>query len=175
MTYGFALLHADRLAQERERKERNKLPKAFVKVTGDRLNEPLFHDWLATLTKTHKVIVCVGGGTQINEEFDARGLPVKKHPLLGRDTDTEGLRVAHTVLKNNKARLCAALRARGAKADILLPIVYMADELCHVDADLMVLNAYWGFETLYVVTTPERVAQKREQFSSLPKVHILSF
>jgi hypothetical protein len=160
-----ALLHA------------NETGAVFVKVSGDLFLSENFLAWVYQEQLTHKVVIGLGGGAQINEAFYEQGLPFRKHAVLGRETSQKGLRLAHKVLKKNKARLKEALRAMGAtNVTIMLPVLPMGEDRWHVDADLLVFCAYWAYEHLYVVTTSERVNQKRDAFlDPLDKIRFLTF
>ena len=114
------------------------------------------------------------GGTQINRTLDQNGIGFTKHPRLGRDTSQDGYRLAAKVLWENRHALEKALKARNVFSEVLLPIITLHGVKCHLDGDLMVLNAYWGFDELYVVTTSDRIAAKQELFVDLPKVMVIT-
>ena len=58
----------------------------FIKISGDMLSDDVLH-WIKELSQEYFVIVCVGGGTQINEAFTTAGLPVREFGPLGRETE----------------------------------------------------------------------------------------
>lgn len=49
--------------------------KIFVKVSGDEYLNPAFRTWIKELSERSWVVICVGGGTQINEEFARADFP----------------------------------------------------------------------------------------------------
>ncbi|MCH7552286.1 hypothetical protein IIB49_02760, partial [Patescibacteria group bacterium] len=49
----------------------------LVKISGDVLNDKVF-DWIKRLTDEYFVVLCVGGGTQINEAFKKAGFSIEK-------------------------------------------------------------------------------------------------
>ena len=148
---------------------------AFVKVSGDEFLNPHFHEWVRDVCQRAHTVICVGGGTQINDAFAQNWLTIQKHPIRGRETDERGYRLAQSVLEKNKALLRDALHAVGVRANIVLPIIYIGSRRSHVDADQMVINAYNGFDALYVITSRDRLVKKIAQFSDWPKVQVVGF
>jgi len=74
----------------------------LVKISGDLFKTIQVRNWIAGLSKKSYVVVYVGGGKQINEEFLRRGFPIKKKGPLGRETDTfEERQVARDILERN--------------------------------------------------------------------------
>lgn len=179
MNYGMALLHADRLNREADKRAKdahikNAAHKCFVKVTGDLFLSDAFLTWVTDLASVNRVVISIGGGTQINQHFAQNGITFEKHPRLGRAASPEGYQLALRVLEENRSQLQWQLKERKAIVDVVLPVINLAGESCHVDGDVMVYNAYWGFDMLYVVTTPDRVETKRALFHDLPKVTVIS-
>ena len=170
--YGLALVQADRLAHEHH--VRSSAHRCFVKVSGDVFRSEEFLDWVTKLAGEKRVVFSIGGGSQINDAFKEKGVAFEKHPKLGRDTTNEGYLVAQKVLEKNKSWLVWQLKRRNAIVDVVFPIINLAGLACHVDGDIMVYNAYWGFESLYVITEPERVEVKKQFFADMPKVTVLS-
>lgn len=179
MTYGIALGQAillERRAeqQDREAHYKNCSQKCFVKASGDVFLNEAFLTWVVHLARDNWVVISIGGGTQINDALAALGIASDKHPQLGRETTAEGYAIALKVLEKNKSDLEWQLRQRNAIAEVVIPVITMAGHTCHVDGDLMVLNAYWGFDELYVVTTRDRVEAKEKLFADLTKVMVIS-
>ena len=151
-------------------------PNAFVKVSGDEFRNPLFLSWLRLLCGEYWVVVCVGGGTQINEAFEAHGFPVKAHGPMGREMETFAERQLHRdTLERNQAELQDLLHEMGIYAVIEIPYLKLGDVLCPVNGDEMIHVAYLGFNKLFVVTTQQRLEKKVAQFAGLPKVEAVSF
>ncbi len=153
--------------------------KSFVKVSGDEFRNPGFHVWVAGLPKEDNITICVGGGTQINEEFARRGFPVRKHGPLGREAETpEQYQVATDVLTANATELSNTLlldfgvHARAIRT--IMPILTIGGKSCHVNGDLMVCAAYLGYDKLFVITTKSRQKAKTMAFAHLPKVQVIA-
>ncbi|HTE48332.1 MAG TPA: hypothetical protein VK675_00290 [Candidatus Paceibacterota bacterium] len=147
----------------------------LVKLSGDCLGNSII-EWIKELSQTHFVVICVGGGTQINEAFAKAGFVVGIHGPLGRETKTFAERqLARDVLENNQAEIQDRLASEGVQAVAVIPVLEIGTVLCHVNGDQLVLAAYLGFDELYVVTTPEREAKKKEFFAPYEKVKVVSF
>lgn len=147
----------------------------LVKISGDVLNDEVF-DWIKKLTNDHFVVLCVGGGTQINEAFTEAGLPVGEFGPLGRETNSfEERQVARDVLERNQAKVQDQLAAIGVQVSVVIPVLDIGTVLCHVNGDQLVLTAYHGFDILYVVTTFDRVEQKKESFAPYDKIQVVGF
>ena len=54
---------------------------AFVKVSGSLLTRQDVLDWIKKITQKYFTVVCVGGGTQINQIFKRYGYPISFGPL----------------------------------------------------------------------------------------------
>src|SRR4051812_11835390 len=110
--------------------------KTFVKVSGDEYLNPEFREWIKGLSASSWVVICIGGGTQINEEFARRGFPVKKHGPMGREMETfEERQVQRDVLEVNQETLQDWLAAEGIFAAIKIPAVTIGTVLCPVNGD----------------------------------------
>lgn len=150
--------------------------KKFIKVSGDEYLNPAFRTWVKELSRTSWVVICVGGGTQINEEFTRRGFLVKKHGPLGREVSTpEEQQVQCAVLELNRATLQNWLAEENVFVTVEIPVVMIGTVLCPVNGDQMVRTVYLGFDDLYIVTTPDRAEGKQKMFSDLTKVKIKTF
>lgn len=150
----------------------------FVKVSGDVWQRPDFMTWLAELASVpgNHVVVCVGGGAQINDAFQDAGYEVKKHGPLGRECESvEEELLAKQVLESNQALLQEQLRKRRIPAEAIIPVMEVGGVLCHVNGDTYVHTVYVGFDRLYVATLHDRGDKKREQFKHLPKVAVVTF
>ena len=148
----------------------------FVKVSGDMLKNASFLTWLEGIAHAQYVTLCIGGGTQINEEFARRGLPVTKHGPLGRETGTlEERQIARNVLEQNAAKCEDELESQGIHARVFIPVLEIGGVLCHVNGDQMVRTAYLGYDELVVITTPDRLEKKQMEFKDLPKVLVYAF
>lgn len=150
----------------------------LVKLSGDcvELSQEMLA-WLRTLSSKYYLVLLVGGGTQINEEWGRRGWKTNKpHGPLGREHETfEERQVARDVLERNQAAVQDLLAAKRIPATVIIPVLDIASVLCHVNGDQFVRTAYIGYDKLYVVTTPDRHAKKASEFKDLTKVEVVAF
>lgn len=149
----------------------------LVKVSGDESKNPDFLNWIKLLDTRSYVVLCVGGGTQINQKLAEHGIdPAKPHGPLGRELESFELRqVARDVLELNQRDLEDQLADLGTHVHVDIPVIDFGGVLCHVNGDQLVRTVYLGFDELYVVTTPEREEKKRADFAGLSKVKVISF
>ncbi|MEK7170541.1 MAG: hypothetical protein AAB767_04605 [Patescibacteria group bacterium] len=145
----------------------------LIKLSGDCLAGPVL-EWILELSRTHFVVICVGGGTQIKEAFAKAGFPSAKYGPLGRETKTFPERqLARDVLEQNQADLQNRLAEAGIPAVVVIPVLEIGSVLCHVNGDQFVLTAYLGFGVVYVVTLLEREAKKKELFAPYPTINVI--
>lgn len=150
--------------------------RCFIKISGDLCRKPEVLDWIKSVSEGKFTVICVGGGTQINEAFKANGMEIGEHGPLGRETKSfEERQLARDVLEVNQREVQDLLESRGIYASVVIPVLDIATVLCHVNGDIMVMTAYLGFHKLYVATTLERLETKRAQFAHLPKVEVVAF
>jgi acetylglutamate kinase len=148
----------------------------FVKVSGNMCKSEKFIAALEKLSRDFFVVICVGGGTQINRALAKVGVPKIPHGPLGRELPNFKLRqLARDVLEQNQADLQDVLAKNKIQATVIIPVLDIGSVLCHVNGDKFLETAYLGFDQLYVVTTPSRVSKKEKQFAHLPKIKVLSF
>ena len=144
---------------------------ALVKVSGDLCKRDEVIEWIRILAAEYFVVICVGGGTQINEAFEAAGIKVRKHGPLGRET--EGFKerqLARDVLEENQEELQDLLAARGITATVVIPVLEIGSVLCHINGDIFILTGYLGFDKIYVLTCEDRVKGKKVEFKKYPKI-----
>lgn len=148
----------------------------LIKFSGDVFLRDDVLDWMRTLTSQYFVVVCVGGGTQINEAFNKKGFSVGKFGPLGRETKSfEEKILARDVLEINQCELQDKFAELGIYVTVVIPVFYIGDVLCHVNGDQFVLAAYHGFNVIYVVTTDDRVSKKSELFACYEKIKVVGF
>jgi acetylglutamate kinase len=149
---------------------------AFVKVSGDMLESRMVLDWLRILAESHYVVICTGGGTQINQAFEQAGFPVRKHGPLGREhASFDERQLARNVLETNQAQLQDQLAAEHIAAVVVIPVLDIGGVLCHVNGDTYLLASYLGFDALHVVTTSDRLESKAASFAQYPKIRVHAF
>jgi acetylglutamate kinase len=147
----------------------------FVKVSGDLCLKESFLAYLRTITRDYFTVICVGGGTQINETLLKRGIQPGPHGPMGRELNSFKLRqVARDVLEENQSRLQDKLADLGIVAVVIIPVLDLGSVLCHVNGDEMVRTAYIGFDHLVVITTKDRVEKKAGEFFGLNKVEVIA-
>jgi len=136
---------------------------ALVKVSGDLVQRPDVLEWLRELAKSNYVVICTGGGVQINAVFEEKGYG-RNYGTLGRNTKTfEERQLARDILEKNQAELQDLLAANGIPATVLIPVLDIGSVLCHVNGDVFVLTAYLGYDALWILTLEDRVAEKDRQ------------
>jgi acetylglutamate kinase len=146
----------------------------FIKVSGDMLNDKVMA-WIKELSKDCFVVICVGGGTQINEALRRANLPIGQFGPLGREiTSFKSRQLARDVLEQNQAKVQDLLTSQGIQAVVIIPVLEIGSVLCHVNGDQYTLAAYHGFDELYVVTTNDRVDPKKEFFAPYPKIQVIA-
>lgn len=148
---------------------------ALIKVSGDLFQDLVVLKWVKTISDEYFVVICVGGGTQINKEFEKRGLPVGGHGPLGRETRTlQERQVARDVLEENQSAVQDILAEKKIPAVVVIPVIEIGSVLCHVNGDIFVLMAHHGFDRIFVVTTPGRLKQKQATFAAYPKIEVVA-
>lgn len=148
----------------------------FIKMSGDMILSKDTLDWIKKLSQEYFVVVCVGGGTQINEAFLAAGLSVGEFGPLGRETSIMGEKqLARDVLERNQAEIQDRLAGLGVHASVVIPVIEVGTVLCHVNGDQFVLAVYHGFDVLYIVTTNDRLEKKKSFFSPYKKIQVVGF
>ncbi len=139
-------------------------------LSGDALN------WIKKISQEYFVVVCVGGGTQINKAFASAGLPVGKFGPLGRETASfQEKQLARDTLEKNQLEIQDRLTDMGAHVSVVIPVIEIGTVLCHVNGDQFIFAAYHGFDILYAVTTSERLKEKKEFFAPYKKIEVIGF
>src|SRR3989344_4712810 len=137
----------------------------FVKISGDTINDNVLK-WIKGLSEEYFVVVCAGGGTQINKAFTEAGLSVGKFGPLGRETASlEEKQLARDILEKNQVEIQNRLYDLGVSASVVIPVIEIGSVLCHVNGDHFAISVYHGFDILYIVTTNDRLEKKKEFFT----------
>ena len=148
----------------------------FVKLSGDTFLLEEVLDWIVELSRQYLMVICVGGGSQINQTFAEWGLKLGKHGPLGReDLDFHESQLARDVLEQNRAKVQDRLASKGVTASVVIPVLDIGGMLCHVNGDQFTLAAYHGFDVLYVATTSNRVEDKKGFFAPYEKIQVVGF
>ncbi len=150
--------------------------KAFFKVSGDLFISSGFLRILKKLSEDYDLTICVGGGRQINQIFQSKGLTLTKHGPLGRELKLLKDKIlAKNILNKNKFILQKKLKEMKIHGEVIIPVIMIGSVLCHVNGDQFVRTAYIGFDKLFVITTPDRKKKKENEFKTLAsKVKILT-
>lgn len=147
----------------------------LIKLSGDTLTDQVLN-WVGDLSRQYHVVICVGGGTQINEAFAKAGLPLREFGPLGRDTVTlQEKQLARDVLEKNRSDLQDRLASLGVSATVVIPVLEIDSIICHVNGDQFILAAYHGFDVLYIVTVHDRVQTKKQLFAPYEKIRVVGF
>lgn len=145
----------------------------LIKLSGNMLNDRTLRR-VKTLCRKYFVVICVGGGMQINRAFQKAGLPVRKFGPLGRESKSlREKQVARAVLEQNQSFVQDRLAKLGVHAGVVIPVIEVGTVICHVNGDQYVLTAYNGFDAIFVVTTKGRFSKKRLQFAPYPKIKVI--
>lgn len=147
----------------------------LIKISGDFTAPPeKLIEFIKDLSKDCFVVICLGGGSQINEAFKNKGFEIKFGPA-GRETNSlEQRQLARDILEENQAKFQDALQESGVHATVVMPVIEVGTVLCHVNGDQYILSAYNGFDSIFVVTLPERIEAKNKDFSLYPKIQVIS-
>ena len=140
-------------------------PNVCVFISGDLIQR---EDAIKELKKYHddySVAICTGGGKQINQAFKERGFEVDFGPL-GRNTKTlEERQLARDILEQNQARIQDLLDEHKVHARVFIPVWNIADVLCPMGKEVMLLATYIGYDLVLIFTFESRVREK-EMWSS---------
>src|SRR5271169_2335412 len=148
----------------------------FVKISGDLIDNEQAVRWIAEHSKNTSMVVCVGGGTDINNALVDAGIPMRKHGPLGREHQSEAERaIADEVLAKNVIKTKSLFKERAIDSEVIAPIINIGGIMCHVNGDQMILAAYLGFDQLFVLTTVDRVTKKEAEFANYAKVKVVGF
>jgi hypothetical protein len=150
----------------------------FVKVSGDVFQMPEFLQWVVGLSLDSLIVICVGGGTQINEEFARRGWANDNYGPLGREiqTGSEEYWVAKRILQKNKRTLENLLYGAGvSNFHVDIPMINIGKCFRHTNGDDYLVTAHQGFSKLYIVTLERRFEAKMRKFAHLKKIEIVAF
>lgn len=149
---------------------------ALVKVSGDLCEREEVLDKIRKLSAEYFTVILVGGGTQINEAFEAAGFKVKKHGPLGRETESLAeSQIARDVLEANQEKVQDLLASRGVMASVVIPVLEIGTVLCHINGDVFILTAYLGFDRIFVFTYDSRVKEKKRALRKYPKIEVVGF
>lgn len=160
-------------------------PNAFIKMSGNLLKKEDVIEWLSNLQKNYFLVICIGGGEQINEAFKKNGFEIKFGPL-GRITKSlEERQLARDVLEKNQAIVQDLINNYGINARVIIPVDDVATVLCHVNGDVKALSVYNGYDRIFFITLKDRVEKKKmwvkkiaelfEAESGLDKIEVIGF
>lgn len=147
----------------------------LIKISGDLTTPPeKLIEFIRQISNDFFVVICLGGGTQINKAFENKGFEIKFGPL-GRETNNlEQRQLARDILEINQAKFQDVLQKAGVHAAVVIPAIEVGTVLCHVNGDQYVLAAYNGFDSIFIVTLYERLEAKKKDFIAYPKIEVIS-
>lgn len=144
-------------------------PNALVKISSRLFESWEVHHYLRELEKQYVLRIIVGGGEQINAEFESRGWSNTFGPL-GRICESfEQRLVASNVLEINAAQLDDRLEEAHVHAQTIVPVLNheVGNVTCHVNGDLLPITCYNGYDALYVLTKEADVENKRRFYAAI--------
>ncbi|MFH1178588.1 MAG: hypothetical protein V1711_02620 [bacterium] len=148
----------------------------FVKISGDLIDNEQVSRWIAECSKRGKLVICVGGGTQINNALVEAGIPIREHGPLGREHQSEKERmIAEEILVKNVEKVRALCREQKINCEVVAPLIEVGGVQCHINGDQIILAAYLGYDQLFVLTTADRVEKKESEFAQYPKIKVVGF
>jgi len=148
---------------------------ALIKISGDLIKNNEVIEKIRKVSDEYFTAVLIGGGTQISQAFQERGFEVKFGPL-GRETNSlEERQLSRDVLEKNQAEIQDFLSEKGVHVAVIIPIRDIASVLCPVNGDVFVLEAYLGYDKIYILTLKEREQKKKIEFEKYPKIEIIGF
>lgn len=165
-----------------------KRPSAFVVISGSVIKDPVAVEDIINISLDFDTTVCVGAGQQINDYFKKEKLPIEFCPV-GRICRTEKQKqIANMILRKNRKIIKKTLRKNGVRAKVIFPVMEIGNKLCHINTDLMALNAYVSYDQVFIITMRTKVSQKEEwiknivdafstsmtEIRNLDKIHIYS-
>lgn len=148
---------------------------AFVKISGDLIARGDVLTWIKSVAKDYFVVICSGGGMQINDEFAKKNIPVKFGPLGREIENLKDRQFARDILERNRVGIENLLKTNGIKAKVVIPILDIESILCHVNGDVYIKAVYLGFDKLYILTLSNRVRKKQKEFIKYPKIEVIGF
>jgi hypothetical protein len=151
-------------------------PNIFVKISGDLVDNEQVIRWIRKYSKNRKLVICVGGGTQINNALAEAGIPFRKHGPLGREHQSGKEKIiAEKILAENVKKMQAICKKQKINCKIIAPIIEIGGRRCHINGDQIILAAYLGYDKLFVLTTADRVEKKESEFAPYPKIKVVGF
>ena len=127
-------------------------------------------------SKNRKLVICVGGGTQINNALAEAGIPFRKHGPLGREHQSEKEKIiAEKILAENVEKMRMFCKKQRINCKIIAPIIEIGGRKCHINGDQIILAAYLGHDQLFVLTTADRIKRKEKEFAPYPKIKVVGF
>jgi len=147
----------------------------LIKISGNLIENDDVIAWLQQIAMNFHLVICIGGGTQINEAFEKHGFEIKFGPY-GRETSSfEERQIARDVLETNQAQIQDLLGETGINAEVVIPIRSIGSVLCHINGDLYVLDGLLGFDKVCVLTELGNVEKKKIFYAQYPKVDVIGF
>lgn len=148
---------------------------AFVKISGDLISRKDVLNWIKSITDNYFVVICSGGGAQINDEFTKKNIAIKFGPLGREIKNFEDRQIARDILEKNQAEIQDLFETKNIKATVVIPVLDIGSVLCHVNGDIYTKATYLGFDKIYILTLSDRIEKKKKEFNKFPKIEIVGF
>ena len=142
----------------------------LVKISGDASDNPGALKFIKEKSKSNKIVVICGGGTQINEALAKKGFKIK-FDIHGRVINSKKEdKIVRKILEKERKDLQKEFNKNVA---VLSPIISAGLIFCHINGDNLVKAFYLGFDEIFVFTLKNRMKNKKDFFKSYPKVKVI--
>ncbi|MCK4554350.1 hypothetical protein KAU19_05330 [Candidatus Parcubacteria bacterium] len=144
----------------------------LIKGSGDVTESHEFFSFVVNKAAENYTVVICGGGTKISAALEKAGYTVEFDKLGRRITKTwEERIIMRDILEREEKRLQDKFVGKGVV--IIPPVLYGGSVLCPINGDDLVKDYEIGYDDLYVLTTKERLEEKKVIFRDYPKVTVL--
>ena len=145
----------------------------LVKVSGSLVSTELFYNWLLSIiTSSDRLIVLCGGGDAITEVLRKNDIPFSFGPAGREIKSEEGKRLAWQALLKQKALVEEKLKEKGIRADVLIPVIEIGENIYHINGDSYAMALYPNFDKIFVVTLKRRIKSFPREFEKIEIVHL---
>lgn len=138
-------------------------PNLLVKLSGNLLSNPQVFEYLRVRCREYAVVLCTGGGEQINTAFKREGFPIRFGPFGRVTRSLDERQLARDELERNQAEVQDLLAEHEIPVTaVIVPVLNeeIGTVICHVNGDLYPVLAFNGYDRIEVCTLESRRAQK---------------
>ena len=147
---------------------------AFVRMSGDLVGNENVIDWIRGKASKFFTVICVGGGKQINEAFEEKGIAIKFCPQGRIMSNFVEKKILRGILNKNQFRMERDLREKGILAKVIIPVIEIASVDCYISGDEFARIAV-GYDKIYILTLKDRMEEKMKKFHFYQNVTIVGF